>query len=50
MGLESLELEAYTVLISNSGKRGFCGWFLKTVLKTILLKIPITRSEVTEYV
>ena len=28
----------------------FAVGFSKTVLKTILLKIPITRSEVTEYV
>ena len=50
MGLEPLELGAYTVLIRNSGKRAFAVGFLKTVLETILLKVPITRSEVTEYV
>ena len=50
MGLEPLRLEVYTVLIRNSGKRAFAVSFLKTVLKTILLKIPITRSEVTDYV
>ena len=29
MWLEPLQLEAYAVLIRNSGKKGFCGWFFE---------------------